>query len=113
TPGSLAAAGAALGRVLAVHPRAAQPLVVLRLDGAARLVGVPAHNLVRLSVLLGALLPPRRPARVGVHQLTPLPVLEPRLALAVSLLAHRQSREGGGAPVRSGQRLALVVADVP
>src|SRR5438270_7926927 len=84
---------AALGRVLAVDPRAGQLLVRLGRDRAARIVAVPAHDLGRLAVLLAAGLPARRPARVGLDRLALLLVPEQRLALAVALHAHRHRRE--------------------
>src|SRR5205085_2582621 len=102
---------AALGRVLAVDPRAGQLLVRLGRDRAARVVALPAHDLARLAVLLAAGLPAFRPTGVGLDRLALLLVPEQRLALAVALHAHRHRRERRRPQVRRAHRLAGPAAD--
>src|SRR5438445_8325661 len=84
-PDLTVAAGHAVGRVLAVYPRAGQLLVVGWDDHAAGVAGLPTHDLVRLAALLAALLPFARPAVVGENGFALLLVPEERMAVAIAL----------------------------
>src|SRR2546421_540341 len=93
-----ALAGAdAVGRILAIDPRAGQLLILRRVEQAAGVAGLPVLDLVGLAALLTALLPARRPGVVGWPRLTSLAVPEQDPAFAVRLHAQGHRGEGGGA----------------
>src|SRR5262245_18650541 len=100
----------AVGRVLAVDPRALELLIVRRLQQAPLVAGVPPQDVVRLAALLRPLLPALRPAGVGVARLALLLVPEQRPALAVALDAQGHRRERRRPQLRRAERVALVVA---
>src|SRR5262245_42183379 len=107
---TVGSAANALGRVLAVDPRAFQLLVGRRLQRAALVAALPAGDVVGLAALLAARLPAPGPARVGVGGLALLPVPEQRPALAVAKHAHVHGRERRGPQLRRAERLLLPVA---